>query len=121
MAGKTTEENWEGVSEGARTVIQFNEIGDTFIGFYEGKEVVEDPNENEDGTHDSWEQYNFTGVFPSEVEGEKAAVNAGFDLRRALDQIEPNRYLVRMALVKLVPVKGQPSPMKSFRVDKRLP
>jgi hypothetical protein len=118
MAKETaTETNeWEQVAEGARTSVQFNELGDTLVGVYTGTQDVEDPQ-----TGETWKQYLFDDCeYPEDVAGEDVAVNAGYDLRRALDTIEPGKYVVRVQYVKNIPMRGQPSPMKSFRVDRKL-
>jgi hypothetical protein len=112
---KATDQEWEQVAEGARTSVQFNDLGDTLIGLYTGTQEVIDPN-----TQEVWNQYLFDGVeYPEDLAGEDVAVNAGYDLRRALDQIEPGKFIVRVQYVKNIPMRGQPSPMKSFRVDRK--
>jgi hypothetical protein len=108
-------QEWEQVAEGARASVQFNDLGDTLVGVFTGTQEVVDPN-----TQETWNQYLFDDVeYPDELAGEDVAVNAGYDLRRALDQIEPGKFLVRVQYVKNVPMRGQPSPMKSFRVDRK--
>jgi hypothetical protein len=119
MAGKTTAE-WETVQEEPRTRVSLDQEDDEFIGFYEGTEHIVDPNPDKDGEYNEWDQYNFIGISPSELDGERVAINAGAHLRRALDQIEPMKYIVRIRRGKTVPVKNQPSPMITFKVDRKL-
>lgn len=120
MAAKTQQsEEWESVQEEPRTIIKFDTEGEQFIGFYEGTQHIVDPNPDKDGNYNEWDQYNFTGIFPDEISGEKVAINAGAHLRQALDQTEPNTYIVRIVRGKEVKVKNQPSAMVTFKVDRR--
>lgn len=126
MASKPQDETrvqdeWESISDEPRTMVKLDQQGDAFIGFYQGTEHIVDPNPDKEGNYNEWDQYNFIGVFPSELDGERVAINAGAHLRAALDQIEPNTYLVRIVRGREIPVKNQPSPMVSYKVDKRLP
>lgn len=120
MAAKTQQsEEWESVQTEPRTIIKFENEGEDFVGLYEGTQHITDPNPDKDGNYNEWDQYNFTGIFPDEISGEKVGINAGAHLRQALDQIEPNKYIVRIVRGKTVPVKNQPSPMITFNVLKR--
>jgi hypothetical protein len=113
---KAPEQEWENVTEGARINVAFNDIGDTLIGVFVGTQTVDDPNNPDE----SWEQYLFDDCeYPEDVAGEGVAVNAGYDLRRALDQIEPGKFLVRVQYARNIPMRGQPSPMKGFKVDRK--
>jgi hypothetical protein len=118
MTAKTDPE-WETVQDEPRTKISLEDEGETFIGFYEGTEHITDPNPDKDGNFNEWNQYNFTGIFPDEISGERVAINAGAHLRQALDQIDPMKYVVRITRGRTIPVKNQPSPMVTFKVDKR--
>lgn len=112
---KAAAQEWETVTEGARTNVQFNDLGDTLIGVFAGTQEVEDPNSGE-----TWQQYLFDDCeYPEDIAGENVAVNAGYDLRRALDQIEPHQFLVRIQYARNIPMRGQPSPMKGFKVDRK--
>lgn len=107
---KATE--WETVSEGARTNVQFDNIGDKLIGVFAGTQSVTDEAKGE-----TWDQYLFNECeYPEDIAGENVAVNAGYDLRRALDQIEPFKFLVSVEYVRNIPMATQPAPMKGFRV-----
>jgi hypothetical protein len=120
MAAKATESEWETVQDEPRTQIKFDQEGDEFIGFYEGKEHIVDPTPDKDGKTNEWDAYNFIGMFPAEVDGERTTIYAGAYLRQALDQLEPNMWIVRMKRGKAVQVKNQPSPMITFKVDRKL-
>jgi hypothetical protein len=115
MAKATETQEWESVAEGARPVVQFTDIGDSLIGVYAGTQEITDPT-----TEEKWNQYLFDDCeYPEDVAGEDVAVNAGYDLRRVLDTIQPGKFLVRIQYVRNVPIAGQPSPMKSFKVDRK--
>jgi hypothetical protein len=109
---KATDTEWETVAEGARTSVAFENIGDKLIGIYAGTQPVTDEAKGE-----TWDQYLFDDCeYPEDVAGENVAVNAGYDLRKALDQIEPHKFLVSVEYVRNIPMKTQPAPMKGFRV-----
>jgi len=111
----TKDQDWEQVSEGARISVQFDHIGDTLIGTFMGFQTIEDPN-----TGETWEQALFDDCeLPSEVKGEDVVTNPGYDLRRALERIEPGKFRVRVNYARNIPISGQPSPMKGYRVDRK--
>jgi hypothetical protein len=114
MAKNTAEQEWEQVSEGARPQVQFNDLGDTLIGVFMGFQEIEDPN-----THETWKQALFDECeYPEDLAGEDIVINPGFDLLRALEQIEPGKFLVRVQYARNIPITGQPSPMKGYKVDR---
>jgi hypothetical protein len=119
VAEKTQESEWETIQDEPRTQIKFDQEGDEFIGFYEGTEHLVDPTPDKDGKINEWDAYNFIGISPKEINGERTTIYAGAYLRQALDQIEPMKYLVRIVRGKTVPVKNQPSPMVTFKVDRK--
>lgn len=114
-AGLTTQDEWDVVSEGTRIKIQFDTIGDVFIGVKEGTETIVNPNENKDGKHDEWEQYNFRGIYPPEIMNEPCGIAAGYELARTLDKISTGTTC-RLTYVRDTDT-GQVSPMKSFKVE----
>jgi hypothetical protein len=102
---------WETVHTEAPTQITFDNVGDTFIGLYIGKETVEfevKTGKNK-GDMEEFTQLSFL------VKDEPYAINAGYDLLRGFKNIPENTY-VRIQLRKMVDV-GQQSPLKSYRVD----
>lgn len=115
----TENDGWEAVQDEPRIVVALENEGETFIGFYEGTQHIVDPNPDKDGNFNEWDQYNFIGISPSELDGEKVAINAGAHLRQALGQLEPNTWITRITRGRAVPVKNQPSPMVSYKVDRR--
>jgi hypothetical protein len=103
------EENWDVVSEEAPTMMVFDTIGDQFIGTYSGNvEITPD----EDDPDSTFTQGRFRGT-----DGELYATNLGYDLRTALGKVQPGT-LCRITYMKDIDT-GQPSPMKSFRVETR--
>jgi len=109
---------WETVDEGSRIKVQFEEIGEVFIGIYEGHETITDPTPNsKTGEHDSWEQYNFRGYFPAEIKDLPCCIAAGWSLQNGLSKAEVGQ-LVRITFTRTTDT-GQQSPMKEFRVDIR--
>jgi hypothetical protein len=112
---KATDTEWEQVSEGARPQVQFTDLGDTLIGTFMGFQEIEDPN-----TQEVWKQALFDDVeFPEDVVGEDVVINPGYDLLRALERIEPAKFRVRVQYARNIPIAGQPSPMKGYKVDRR--
>jgi hypothetical protein len=110
-----TDEEWEQVSEGARISVQFNQVGDTLIGTFMGFQTIEDPN-----TGESWQQALFDDVqFPADLKGEDVVTNPGYDLLRALEQIVPGKFRVRVQYARNIPIAGQPAPMKGYKVDRK--
>jgi hypothetical protein len=99
---------WETVHEEAADQIVFDKVGDTYVGEYLGSEVISFT--DRDGEDQSFTQLKFR-----DNEGLKG-INAGYELRKAFDGI-PAGSIVRVQYVKNVPITGQASPMKSFRVD----
>jgi hypothetical protein len=102
---------WETVHTEAPTQIVFENVGDTFIGLYIGKEVVEfevKSGKNK-GDMEEFTQLSFL------VNDEPYAINAGYDLVRGFKNIPENTY-VRIQLRKMVDV-GHQSMLKSYRVD----
>ena len=111
---KESFDEWETVKEAAPTMVAFDTFGDVFIGIKKGKEEITDPN-----TGNTWNQWQFTGVFPDELAGEHCGINGSYELDRALEGI-PDGNEVRLEYVKDVPThKG--NPLKSFDVKQRKP
>lgn len=88
-----SEETWNVVSE-PRTKIVFDTIGDEWEGFYEGLEVIVDPNTEED-----MEYLNFR-----DSNGEAFTISAGYDLKRAFEKVPVGTYS-KIILVNTVPSK----------------
>lgn len=97
---------WDTVHVEAPTQITFDAVGDTFVGLYVSKEVIEFTGKRGD---EEFTQMRFL------VDDEPYAINAGYDLERGFKGI-PTGVIVRIQLRKLVDV-GQATPLKSYRVD----
>jgi hypothetical protein len=106
---EATDEGWETVSDESPTRIIFDEIGDVFIGTYEGHEYITDPNEPES---DPFDYIKIRGT-----DGKPYIASAGFRLIQAFEKIEPGS-MVRITYVKDVDmgVAGR-NPMKDYKVD----
>lgn len=124
MANDTTampEFAWESVSEGSRIVCTFDEIGDVFIGEFQGWETVTNPNKEEE----TWQQANYKGIFPVEVKGEPAAIAPGYFLLKELERHEKELSdkgqsmagEIHRITYKADMDTGQKSPMKSYTLD----
>lgn len=98
---------WETVHIESGTQVLFENIGDTFIGKYVGKEVI--PFVDKRGTDLTLVQLQFL------VRDEPFFINAGYDLRKACEGLEPGK-MTRIQLRQLVDT-GAPEPMKSYRID----
>lgn len=121
MPAKTqapAEDEWEIVQDEPRIRVKLDE-GDEFVGFYEGKQHVVDPNLNKEGEHDEWDAYNFIGISPSSLEGERVAIYETAHLRQALDQLDPKAWIVRIRRTRDISVKSQPSPMATYEVARK--
>lgn len=103
-----TEFEWETVHEEAADQIVFDTLGDAYTGEYLGSELIS-------FTDKKGEEQSFTQLKFRDKEGLKG-INAGYELRKAFDGI-PQGAIVRVVYIKNVPITGQESPMKSFRVD----
>jgi hypothetical protein len=97
---------WDTVHEEAPDQISFDDIGDTYVGVYQGSELIT-------FTNKKGEDLEFTQLRFRDVDGTKVT-NAGFELRDAFSKIEPGT-MVKVVLAKMVDV-GQESHMKSFNV-----
>lgn len=99
---------WETAHTEAGDQIQFDKIGDDFVGEYQGSEVIEFT--DKDGEPQSFTQLHFR------VRDHLYDINAGYELRQAFEKIEPGT-VCRVQYIKDVRISGQQSPMKSFRVE----
>lgn len=98
---------WETVHTEAPNQVTLDTIGDTFIGEYLGPEVIKFI--DKDGEPAQFTQLRYR------VHDEIFVINAGYDLLQAYKDV-PKGTITRTQLRVLVDV-GQPSPMKSYRVD----
>ena len=117
-----SEFEWENVHEEAADQLVFDTEGDTYIGEYQGHEIIHDTNKTPPM---DW----FVKLMWRDPEGLKFT-NAGYELQTAYvkvttddagnpvnsEDIIPPGTITRNVLVKKVNVK-KASPMKSFRVD----
>lgn len=113
---------WETVHEEAPDQLIFDIIGDEYIGEYIGHELIYPEGE---GTPEKW----FIQLRWRDHEGIKVT-NAGYELQTTYVEVHtddnghvvstkdiiPPHTMTRTTLAKLVDI-GQPSKMKSFRVD----
>lgn len=111
-------DGWETVVEEAGIKVQFDEIGDVFIGVYLSTETITDPNPKE-GDDGEFLAANFTGEFPEEVKGKPCQLFPGWKLRNALSQVNSGD-MVRITYVKDLKMSGAGrNDMKDFRVEIR--
>lgn len=104
---------WETVQTEAGDQVEFNEIGDTFVGLYVGYDNIE----FEDPKHGPQEfrQLHFRGL--DDPENQLYDINAGYRLRQASEKLTPGQ-VVRIVYVKDLPT-GEASDMKEYRIDVR--
>lgn len=108
FAQAAAEGEWETVARESGTRIVFDTVGDVFVGTFLGSEhVVPDKGGEE------FDMFNFKGP-----DGELYSINHSYKLVRAMSQVQEGQ-MCRITLCRLIDVKGQPSPMKDFRVDVR--
>ena|ERR1700722_18428495 len=105
---------WETVVAPSGTKVIMDTVGDTFTGWFTGIQHIVP----EDGTKDEFDQIGFTGqtLNGQPVPPEPYAFPASYKLFRGFRDI-PLGSLCRLTLKALVPINGQPSPMKDIQVD----
>jgi len=124
MANDTTvmpEFAWDSVSEGSRIVCSFDELGDTFIGEFQGWETVTNPTKPDE----TWTQANYRGIWPQEIKGEPAAIAPGYFLLKTMQDHEKALSEkghemtgeIHKITYKADVDTGQKSPMKSYTFD----
>lgn len=91
-------------------VVTFENVGDTFVGYYRGKEhiVPESPDE------EPFDRHSF-----ETSDGEVYAINDSWQLQRAMTKV-PEGALTRVELRRLVKTGRGLNPMKSYRVEYKL-
>jgi hypothetical protein len=105
---------WDTVVAPSGTKLIMDTVGDEFIGWFTGIQHIVP----EDGTKDEFDQIGFTGksVNGAAVDPEPYALPASYKLIRGFRDIALGT-LCRLTLKGLVPINGQPSPMKDIQVD----
>ena len=99
--------SFEVVDRGSAEVIKFDNVGDVFVGRYEyTTRLTDDKGE-------LYPQAIFTGA-----DAQPYCIFPGGTLRRALENIDKGQW-VRITYEKNVPT-GQPTPMKSYIVERGL-
>jgi hypothetical protein len=107
-----TEEEWVTEQDETPDQIVMDTTGDVYEGLFLGLEVInwDDPKEG---------PQEFLQIKLWDVESPKI-LNASYRLKEAFEKVEVGRE-VRILYVKDVPIKGQPSPMKDYKVWSRPP
>lgn len=98
---------FETVTEESPTLVEFDTIGDIFIGQYVGVEHIDPKNEKDE----PFDRFNFRGR-----DGDLYALNQSYKLEMAMEKIEPGQW-VRVTYIKDIPTGRKLNPMKDFRVD----
>src|SRR5574337_558971 len=103
------DDEFEAIKEESGEPVKFEEVGDTFTGILKSSETIEfkDPKEGDK----TFQQYHFTGT-----DGKSYSINGGYQFDEVLPTIAAGTK-VRITLAALIPVKGQPSPMKDYRIE----
>jgi hypothetical protein len=104
-------EQWETIDEGTRTRVTFDEIGDEFIGVWEGPEVIMNP-----ATDEEMHYLNFRGISPEEIKDEPAAISAGYQLTETMKKV-PVGTTVRITLRSETKMGPGRNPLKNFVVQ----
>ena len=111
MASKTPQSGeWTTVSE-ARGKFTLDTVGDQWEGFYEGVEIIQNPNARADENPD------MTYLNFRTADGDPYATSASYDLTRAFESIAVGTY-VRITLTNLVP-RNKGNDLKLHKVDVR--
>lgn len=105
-----TTEEWVTEQEETPDQIIMDTVGDVYEGLFLGLETISwDPPQG--GTQE------FVQIKLWDAESPKV-LNASYRLKEAFDKVEVGRE-VRILYIKDVPIKGQPSPMKDYKVWSR--
>lgn len=102
--------HFEVVDRGAATTVTFDNIGDAFVGIYEYTTLVE-VTDKKTGEIEKIAQAMFTGA-----DGNPYCIFPGASLERGLRRLTGGDW-VRITYERDVPT-GQPSPMKSYVVER---
>lgn len=97
-------DEWETVAE-ARSKMIFDTDGDTYTGVWEGFEVITDPNTGEEYLYANFRN----------AESGPTTTSAGYQLKRALEKIDPGRT-VRLIRTGSTVVDKNKNPMTDFKV-----
>lgn len=107
---------WDRVAEESPAKVEFDTIGDTFIGQYAGTQHVEQE-EIDKATGErkdtSFDLFLFRGR-----DGKLYAINTSWKLREAMESVAKGSW-VRIQYVADIPTKRGQNPMKDFTVDVR--
>lgn len=108
------DDDWNTVAEGSRTRVLFDEIGDEYIGQYQGAESILDP---ETGEEMRYLNFLTHGAQNSLEDGELVAISRSYALDQAFETI-PEGLLCRIRLIKITPSK-RGNDFKSYKVQTR--
>ncbi len=101
---------WDTIAEESGEAIKFEKVGDSFTGTFEGVNhvVPKDPAKEE-----------FDQLLFRAADGRLHSTNAGYKLLETFtgEGAPAKGSRVRITLMGEVPITGQPSPMKDFRVE----
>lgn len=119
MAKETTQveyvddDEFEAIKEESGEPVKFEAVGDTFTGVFRSAETIEfdDPKAEGENKKKTFQQYHFTGT-----DGKPYSINGGYQFDEILPTIAAGTK-VRITLAALIPVNGQPSPMKDYRIE----
>lgn len=100
---------WDTVAEESAIGVVFEQIGETFIGQYIGRETI---------TPDGPDAEPFDRFVFRARDGKRYAINVSYKLAEAMTKVQPDQW-TKITYVADVPTGRKLNPMKDFRVDVR--
>lgn len=102
---------WATVAEESAIGVIFEEIGDVFVGQFEGRETITPEKKSEDD--EPFDRFVFRAR-----DGKRYALNVSYKLDEAMKAVETGQW-VRITYMADIPTGRKLNPMKDFRVDVR--
>lgn len=101
-----TDEEWDTVSAGSASRVEFDTDGDTFTGTFNGLAKI-----TNEKTGEVYDYLEFTGD-----DGELYQISASYQLLRTFHDIAPGTYC-RITRKREIPMGNGKNPMKDYRVE----
>lgn len=103
------DDDWDTLVEESGQPIEFNAVGDKFVGTYSGSKLIQPEGWDE---KDFFTQHKFI-----DTDGEMRVINGGHKLNEAAKNDLKPGMKVRITRMPDVKIKDQPSPMKDYKIE----
>jgi hypothetical protein len=107
----TKDDEWETLSNESPMVVEFDTIGDVFMGEF----LYDDHIVPEEGRGDPFDRYVFIDRTEAH-DGDRVALNHTYQIERAMETVKPGDW-VRVTYIKDIPTGRKLNPMKDFKID----